>query len=183
MNSQNHTPRLKQVKIDVVSVLTEQIKNASSVVFVDYKTLTMKEGQALKKELLVGDGKMVVAKNTLIKIAATNAALPEEALTDSVLSGQTAVVFGQKDPVAPIQILGKFMAATEKTKWKAGVVEGVFQDATALARISKLPSKDQLIAQVVGGISAPLYGLISTLNGNIQKLVYVLDARKKSMNA
>ncbi len=75
------------------------------------------------------------------------------------------------------------MAATEKTKWKAAVVEGVFQDSSALVRISKLPSKDQLMAQVVGGISAPLYGLLSTLNGNIQKLVYVLDARKNSMNA
>lgn len=183
MNSQNHTPRLKQPKIDAVSALTSEIKSASSITFVDYKTLTMKEGQALKKDLITGEGRMVVAKNTLLKIAGKNANLPEEALSDAVLSGQTAVIFGKADPVAPIQILGKFMAKTDKTKWKAGVVEGVFQDATSLARISKLPSKDQLIAQVVGGISSPLYGLLSTLNGNIQKLVYVLDARKNNMNA
>ncbi len=183
MNSQNHSPRLKQPKIDAVAALTLQMKSASSVVFIDYKTLTMKEGQAMKKELLAGDGKMMVAKNTLIKIAGKNANLPEEAISDSVLSGQTAVVFANTDPVSPIQILGKFMAKSEKTSWKAGVVEGVFQDAASLSKISKLPSKDQLMAQVVGGISAPLYGLVATLNGNIQKLVYVLNARRESMNA
>lgn len=183
MNSQNHTPRLKQPKIDAVSALTTKMKSASSVVFIDYKTLTMKEGQAMKKDLLVGEGKMMVAKNTLIKIAGKNAGLPEEALTDSVLSGQTAIIFANNDPVSPIQILGKFMAKAEKTTWKAGVVEGSFQDAASLSKISKLPSKEELFAQVVGGVSAPLYGLVATLNGNIQKLVYVLNARRESMNA
>ncbi|GEM_PF-349671 len=178
-----HSKQIKDTKLNEVSALSEALKNASSVMFVDYTTLTMKEGQALKKKLKEGNGKMLVAKNTLIKIAAKNANLPEEAFSDTILSGQTAVVVAEKDPVAPIQILGKFMADTEKTKWKAAVVEGIFQDAAGIGRISKLPGKDQLIAQVVGGISSPLYGLMSTLNGNIQKLVYVLHARQKSMNA
>lgn len=182
-NKQNHTPRLRQTKIDEVASLTKQIENAKSIVFIDYKTLTMKEGQSLKKDLLLGEGKMIVAKNTLLKIAGKNAKLPEEAITDTVLSGQTAVVFGNKDAVSPIQILGKFMASSEKTAFKAGVVEGAFQDALSLSKISKLPNKEQLISQVVGGISAPLYGLLATLNGNIQKLIYVLDERRKNMNA
>ena len=65
----------------------------------------------------------------------------------------------------------------------AGVIEGIFQDAASMQRVAKLPSKEQLMAQVIGGMASPLYGLVSTLNGNIQKLVYVLDARRQSMNA
>ena len=172
-----HTKPVKQFKLDEVSSLEASIKAASSVVFVDYATLTMKEGQKLKKSLKETGGKMVVSKNTLIKIASKNANLPEEILSDSVLSGQTAMIMANDDPVAPIQTLGKFMVEADKLKWKAGVVEGVFTDAAGLMRISKLPSKDQLIAQVVGGISAPLYGLVSTLNGNLQKLVYILSQK------
>lgn len=178
----NNKP-VKSEKTQEVAALSQAMKSASSVIFVDYTTLTMKEGQALKKKLAEGQGQMLVAKNTLLRIAAREANLPEEALSETVLAGQTAMVLAQQDPVAPLQILGKFMSETDKTKWKAGVVEGSFQDAQGLARISKLPSKEQLVAQVVGGISAPLYGLVATLNGNIQKLVYVLDARRSSMNA
>lgn len=183
MKSTDYTSKHKQPKVDEVSMLTSALKDAKSTVFIDYTTLTMKEGQALKKALLAGEGRLLVAKNTLIKIAAKNADFPEEAYASTVLSGQTAVLLANTDPVAPLQILGKFMKESDKTKWKAGVVEGTYQDAAALDRISKLPGKDQLVAQVVGGISAPLYGLLGTLNGNIQKLVYVLNARREGMNA
>ena len=172
-----HTKPVKQPKVDAVSTLESTMKNASSITFIDYKTLGMKESQALKKKLSEGKGTMFVAKNTLFKIAGKNAGLPEEVLSDTVLSGQTAMVVGTEDPVSPIQALGKFMADTDKTNWKAGVVEGQFQDAQGMARISKLPGKDQLVAQIIGGISSPLYGLLSTLNGNIQKLVYILQAK------
>ena len=177
-----HQKPIKTVKTSAVESLTTSMKSAKSVIFVDYTGMDMKTQQGLMKKLKDVSGRMFVAKNTLIKIAGKNAGLPEEALNDQVLSGQTALIFANEDPVSPLQLLGKFMAESEKPKWKAGVVEGSFQDAPALSRISKLPGKDQLVAQVIGGIASPLYGLVQTLNGNIQKLVYVLDARKQSMN-
>lgn len=167
----------KAVKSSAIDILTSSMQEAKSVIFVDYTGMDMKTQQGLMKRLKEVDAKMVVAKNTLIKIAATNAKLPEEVMSDEVLSGQTALVMGSVDPVSPLTLLGKVIAESEKPKWKAGVVEGTFQNADALARISKLPGKDQLVAQVIGGVSAPLYGLVGTLNANIQKLVWILHSK------
>ncbi len=172
-----HEKPVKKQNVDTVSTLTASFTDASSVVFVDYTGMDMKSQQGLMKQLKGVGSSMVVAKNTFIKIAAKKANLPEEVATDSVLSGQTALVVATGDPVAPLQILGKFMAESDKPKWKVGVVEGHLQDAAALSRISKLPGKEQLVAQVIGGISAPLYGLVGTLNGNIQKLVWILSQK------
>lgn len=166
-------------KAEIVSNITEKMKNAASVVFVDYTGLDMKTQQTLKNQLKEIGGDMIVVKNTLLKIAAQNAGLPDDSITATVLSGQTAVVLSDTDPVAPLQLIGKFMADNEKPKWKAGVVEGSFQDKVALVRISKLPSKETLISQVVGGISSPLYGLTQTLGGTISKLVWILQAKSQ----
>lgn len=168
---------IKQDKLEAVAKLTSNISDAKSVVFVDYTGMDMKSQQGLMNSLKENNSQMVVAKNTLIKIAAKSANLPEEAISDSVLSGQTAMVIGKEDPISPLQIIAKYIKDNDKPKWKAGVIEGSYQDAVSLDRISKLPGKDQLVAQVIGSISGPLYGLVGTLNGNISKLVYILSQK------
>src|SRR5260221_781749 len=106
---------------------------------------------------------MVVAKNTLIKRAMDEAKLPKELTDKAILSGQTAVVIGNDDAVAPIQTIGKFASENEFLKFKAGILEGLFQDKTAMIAISKLPSKEELNGQVVVSIAGPMYELISNL--------------------
>ena len=173
------TPKadIKQEKKDYVNEMAEQFKSASSTVFIDYTGMGVVAQQDLKDQLRESGGTMFVAKNTLIQLAGKKAELPEDSLSDEVLAGQTAVVITTEDPVAPIQVLGKFASSGDMGKMKAGVVEGVFQDRNGLLKISKLPGKEELYAQVVGGVAAPLYGLVGTLQGNLNKLVWILKAK------
>ncbi len=173
------TPKaeIKQEKIDYVGVLSDKLKAAKSVVFVDYSGMGVKLQQDFKARLREVGGSMVVAKNTLIKLASKNAGLPEEASSDELLSNQTALVFSGEDPVASIQILGKFAKDNEIPKIKAGMVEGVYIDQAGVVRIASLPSKEQLYANVVGAISSPMYELVGTLQGNLNKLAWILKAK------
>ncbi len=120
---------------------------------------------------------MVVVKNTLLKRAIELAKIDNKIATDEILSGQTALVIADEDPVAPIQILGKFAKENELPKFKVGVVEGSFQDSESLAKLSALPGRDVLLGQVLGALMSPQYGLVGTLQGNIQKLLFILKQK------
>jgi large subunit ribosomal protein L10 len=82
-----------------------------------------------------------------------------------------------EDPLAPIQVLGKFAKENELPKFKVGIVEGAFQNSESLAKLSTLPGRDALLGQLLGVLMSPEYGLLATLQGNLQKLVYVLKAK------
>lgn len=164
----------KQNKKDLVVKLTPRLKSASSIVFVNYTGLSVGLQQKLKLQLKAIGSDMTVVKNTLIKIAGKEAGLNEDILTDEVLSGQTALILTEGDAVAPIQILGKFVKENQVPQFKVGIIEGAFQNKEALVKISTLPTKDVLFSQVVGSLMSPMYGLVGTLNGNMQKLVYIL---------
>lgn len=162
-----------------ITNLTNSLRSSTSVILVDYTGISVKKQQDLKKKLKAVDANMLVVKNTLFKLAAKNAKLPEDTYTDSVLTGPVALIITDKDPIAPIQIIGKFAKDNELPKMKVGVVENVFQATQALEKISKLPGKDVLFGQVVGSIASPMYGIVGTLNANLGKLVYVLSEASK----
>jgi large subunit ribosomal protein L10 len=164
----------KQNKVDLVKNLTPTLKSATSLVFVNYKGLSVTLQQKLKNELKNIGSDMVVVKNTLLKIACKEAGVDDSVLTDEVLSGQTALVYTSGDSVSPIQVIGKFVKENQIPEFKMGVVEGSVQDKAGLIKISTLPTKDTLYSQVVGSLMSPMYGLVGTLNGNMQKLVYIL---------
>jgi len=167
----------KQEKKEQVTKLAEMMKAAKSVAFVDYAGMSVQAQEELKKKLREAEGTMLVAKNTLLKIAGAEAKMPEEAFSDAVLAGQTAMIAGGDDPVSPIQVLGKYIDENEVPQFKAGVVEGVFQNKEGLVQISKLPGKRELAGRAVGAIAGPLYGLVGTLQGNTQKLIFMLNAK------
>ncbi len=171
------TPKaiIKQEKKDYVNSLSKKLKDAKSVVFVDYSGMGVKLQQEFKAKLREVGGTMLVAKNTLIRLASDNLNFLENA--GKILQGQTALVFSGEDAVSSIQVLGKFARENEIPKIKAGVVEGVYQDESGIVKISKLPSKEQLQANVVGAMSSPVYGFVATLQGNLNKLVWILKAK------
>ena len=171
---------LKADKITFVDSLTKDLKGAKSLILVNYTGLDVKGQQELKKRLEEVDSYMVVVKNTLLKRAATEAKLDKDVLTDEVLSGQTALIVANGDSVAPIQVLGKFSKELSLPKFKVGIVDGMFQDTSSLTKLSTLPSRDILLSQLLGTLMSPMYGLTGTLNGNLQKLVYILDQKAKS---
>lgn len=167
----------KKEKKKLVENLVTTLTGAKTLLFVNYTGLSVGKQQELKRRLAESGSTMVVVKNTLLKKAAESANLPAELITDEALVGQTALVMAGSDSVSPIQVLGKFAKEFEVTKMKVGIVDGTFQGAEALLAISKLPGKDILFGKVLGAISAPLYGLVGTLNGNTQKLLYILKTK------
>lgn len=175
----------KAEKVFFVDNLKAELKDAKSVVLVNYAGLSVKSQQELKSRLSEVGGKMIVVKNTLLSRAAGDAGFKAEDI-ESSLSGQTALVIATgEDAVAPIQVLGKFAkefvsAAGESVpKFKVGVVEGSFQDSQSLFQLSTLPGRDALLGQFLGTLMGLEYGIVGTLNGNLQKLVYILDQASK----
>lgn len=162
-----------------VENLAEELKSAESVILVDYSGLSVKMQQELKRRLTEVGAKMLVVKNTLFKLAGKAAKVPAETLTDTILTGQTALVLSEEDPISSLHVLGKFAVEFEVPQLKVGIIEGSFQDKGTLTTLSKLPGKEALVAQVVGTIGAPMYSLVGTLEANMQKLVLVLEQAKQ----
>jgi large subunit ribosomal protein L10 len=172
----------KAEKVFFVDNLKAELKDAKSVILVNYAGLAVKPQQELKSRLSEVGGKMVVIKNTLLLRAVESAGFDKKDLEGDALTGQTALIIGTDDPVAPIQVLGKFAKEFEVPKFKVGVVEGSFQNSQSLNQISNLPGRDALLSQVLGTLMGLEYGLVGTLNGNLQKLVYILDQAKNKLS-
>jgi large subunit ribosomal protein L10 len=169
----------KSEKSLFVDNLTEELKAAKSVVLINYTGIGVKMQQNLQKKLKAAGASMVVVKNTLLKRASEAAKIDEKLLTSDILSGQTALIISKEDPISPITVLGSFVKEFELPQLKVGIVEGKFQDKEALIKLSNLPGRDVLLSQVLGALMAPSYGLVGTLKGNMQKLVYILQTKAK----
>ena len=151
-----------------VEKLTEIIKNSVSGVLVDYKGITVEEDTKLRKELREAGVNYFVEKNTMLLRAFKNVGI--EGLEDA-LNGTTAIALSSEDQTAPARILGKFAekAGDEKFNLKAGFVEGEVYDQAGVIALSKIPSKDTLLAQLVGSLQGPLQKLAATLNAVADK--------------
>ena len=151
-----------------VEKLTEIIKNSVSGVLVDYKGITVEEDTKLRKELREAGVHYFVEKNTMLLRAFKECGIEgfEEAL-----NGTTALAVSSDDQTAPARILGKFAekAGDEKFNLKAGFVEGEIYDQAGVVALSKIPSKDTLLAQLVGSLQGPLQKLAATLNAVAEK--------------
>lgn len=173
----------KQEKVFFVSNLTEEIKSAKSVILVNYAGLSVKAQQELKKRLTEVGAKMLVVKNTLLKRAGEAAKVDSQVLSDTVLAGQTALILASEDSIAPLSTLGRFSKEFEVLSFKVGVIDGAFQDSEVLLKLSNLPSKDALLGQLLGVLMGPSYGLISTLNANTEKLLYILNQKTSQLDS
>lgn len=167
----------KSEKITLVENLSKDLSEAKGLVLVNFAGMGVKAQQELKKRLKEVGASLVVVKNTLLKKAAEAAKIDAKAIEDSILTGQTALVIALEDSLSPIQVIGKFTKEFEIPQMKVGIVDGTFQDKDSLLVLSKLPGRDALLGQVLGSLMAPQYSLVSTLQGNIQKLLYVLKSK------
>lgn len=151
-----------------VEKLTEIIKNSVSGVLVDYKGITVEEDTALRRELREAGVNYFVEKNTMLLRAFKECGIEgfEEAL-----NGTTALAVSNDDQTAPARILGKFAekAGEEKFNLKAGYIENEVYDQAGVVALSKIPSKDTLLAQLVGSLQGPLQKLAATLNAVADK--------------
>ncbi|OGM33294.1 50S ribosomal protein L10 [Candidatus Woesebacteria bacterium RIFCSPHIGHO2_02_FULL_38_9] len=169
----------KQEKVAFVDNLTQELKSSKSLVLIDFTGLTVKKQQELQKRLKDIGSKMLVVKNTLFRRASETAKLTPQILTDTILSGQTALVTTNADPITCVQILGRFSKELELLNFKAAIIEDSFYDKESLIKLSMLAGKDALFGQLMSLLAAPSYQLVGTLNSNMQKLVYLLEQERK----
>lgn len=155
-------------KQEKVEKLTELLNNAVSGVLVDYKGVSVEEDTKLRKELREAGVTYFVEKNTMLRFAMNNAGL--EGLT-GVLEGTTAIAISNDDQTAPARILGKFSEACKGNKFnlKAGFIEKEIYDETGVKALSKIPSRDILLAQLVGSLQGPIQKLAATLQAVVDK--------------
>ena len=161
----------KQSKIDTVAEITADLKGADVYYFVDYRGLTFAEATELRRRLRKVDADLKVVKNTLGKIAAADAGV--EGLTE-LLQGPTAIAYVHGDPVKAAKTIQDFIKEKKKAAIRGGKLQRSLLTATDIEALAALPSREQLIAQVVGAIASPLYGLANVLAGPIRGLVVVL---------
>jgi large subunit ribosomal protein L10 len=160
-------------KKETVKEISEKLKSAKAMVFADYRGLTVEQDTQLRSALRKAEVEYKVVKNSLTRFAAKENGL--EGL-DSFLKGPTAIAISDKDPVAPAKILSEFAKKFDKLELKVGVVEGKIINVSEVKALAELPSREVLIAKVLGGFNAPISGLVNVLNGNIRGLVVALNA-------
>jgi len=164
----------KEQKKEILQNLKDKIKKAKSVLFVKFNGLGVKENEALRKELKQEEGDYMVAKKTLIDIAFKE---ENHEVGAKSFEGQVATVFGYNDEVAPAKILGKFIKVNEgKIEFISGILDNKIIDAKAAEALTKIPSKNELYAKMVGSLNAPISGFVNVLAGNLRGLVTVLKA-------
>ncbi len=160
----------------IVAELTEKLQNAAAGVIVDYRGITVAEDTELRAKMREAGVDYFVMKNTLSRFAVKNAGLGE--LCD-VLKGTTSIALCQGDPVAAAKVVSEFskkLAAQEKFTVKAGFVDGKVIDAAGVKALADLPSKEVLVATVLGTLIAPVRGLATVLDANISGLARVVQA-------
>ncbi len=161
----------REEKARIIEELAEKLRDGSAVL-VDYQGMNVAQSTDLRRRSREAGVEFMVAKNTLTRMAAERAGI--EGLTE-YLVGPTALAFSE-DPVAGAKLMAEFADQVESFELKAGLLEGerVLNEADVVA-LSRLPGREQLLAQVVGGMAAPITSFVTVLNNTLQGLVIALD--------
>ncbi|GMT49920.1 MAG: 50S ribosomal protein L10 [bacterium] len=162
-------------KIQVVQEIKQKLKDYNNFIITDYRGLTVVEITELRKKLYAKGVVYQVIKNNLVKIALKDAKIDG---LDEYLFGPSAIAFAKEDPVFPSKVLSDFMKES-KLKIKGGYSEGKVIDDKYIAALSKLPSREVLIAKLMGSLQSPASGLAAVLKGLTRNLVNVLDQINK----
>lgn len=164
-------------KVEKVSELSQKMTAAKSIFMADFTGLDVASVTALRRTLRSAAVDYQVVKNRLAKRAAADAGL--EVITE-YLSGPTAMVFAREDPLEPARILQSFIDKGGKLALKSGLLDGELLSPDQVKQLALLPTRDQLIAQLMGTVLGPLYGLSGVLAGLLRSLVGTLAALEES---
>jgi large subunit ribosomal protein L10 len=170
----------REAKEQAVTQLTDELGRLKLAVLTDYRGLTVTEIGELRSNLRAEGMSYKVTKNTLLRIAAKNNATLAD-LDVSKFTGPMALAMGFDDEVAPARVVFQY-AKTHDALEIVGAITGDGQllSAADVKALAMLPSREQLIAQVVGTIAAPLSSFVGVLGGNVRSIVQVLNAIKEA---
>ena len=142
-----------ELKQPVVEEISAGIKDAQSVVLVDYRGLTVEQDTQLRKSLREAGVSYKVYKNTMM----------------NYLEGPSAMAYSTEDATAPARVLAQFAKTADKLEIKAGVVEGTVYDAKGMAAIANIPSRDVLISKLLGSLQSPITNFARVMNQLAEK--------------
>src|SRR5947207_12032011 len=165
---------MRPEKANIVSDLSERLTKSPFVLVTDYQRMNVNHFADLRNRLAAIGAEMHVAKNSFLKRAMSDSGLPDVA---DKLSGQTAIVTGQKD-VAPVaKILKTFAAEFKVAALKIGVIEKAVLSAQEIEALADLPSREVLLAQLLGLLVSPATKLVRLLNEPGASLARLLNAK------
>lgn len=171
----------KQQKETIVKELIEDIKNSKSFVISDYDGLTVNDMQELRSKAKEQGVKMKAIKKTLLRLVFEKAEV--EGINTKELEGSLAIALGMEDEIAPAKIVAEFAKDHEEVKILTGSLDSKILSQDEIMALSKIPSRDELLAKVVGSLNAPVSGFVNVLAGNIRGLVNVLNGIKDTKEA
>ena len=148
-------------KQSIVEDLKKRLADSQSGVIVDYRGITVEEDTALRKAMREANVDYSVVKNTLLNFAVKGTDYEGIA---PFLEGPTAIALGVEDPIAPAKVLGDFIDKAKKLTIKTGFIDGKVVEVAEIEKISKLPSKEELLAKAFGSMKAPITNLARVLN-------------------
>ena len=150
-----------ELKQPIVAEIAEGIKDATSVVLVDYRGLTVAQDTELRKALRKEGVTYKVYKNTMMNFAFKGTDF--EALAP-YLEGPSAMAYSAEDATAPARVLAQFAKTAKALEIKGGVVEGTVYDSKGIEAISNVPSREELLGKLLGSIQSPITNLARVLN-------------------
>ena len=152
--------KIIEMKAQQVAEVKEKIAKAQSVVVFDYRGLTVEEVTALRNDMRKAGVEYVVLKNSIVERAAREDGIDEH----DFLKGPSAFAFGYDDAVAPAKILKEAIKKYKKCEMKGGIINGVVSGADAMDALADLPSREVLIARLLGSMMSPISGLAIVLD-------------------
>lgn len=171
-------PISREKKEELVRVFSDKLTEAKVVLFTDYRGLTVEDMTDLRRQLREKGVELKVIKNSLLKIAADNAKVQ---IDNGKLSDHpVAVAFGYDDEVTAAKSVFAFSKDHEALEVVGGILEGRNIDYQGMKTLSEVPSREELIAKMMGSMKAPVSNFVGVLSANIRSVVLVLNAIKES---
>lgn len=155
-----------ELKQPIVEEISANIKDAQSVVVVDYRGLTVEQDTQLRKAMREAGITYKVYKNTMMNFAFKGTEFESLA---PVLEGPSAIAISRDDATAPARVIAKFAKDAPALEIKAGVVEGTFYDASGMQAVATIPSRDELLSKLLGSLQSPITNLARVLNQIAEK--------------
>lgn len=169
-----------QSKVNMLEKVATSIENSKGLFVVDYRGLSVKETQELRRALTAAGAHMKVYKNNIVKIALKNAEMPE---IDDMLAGTCAYVFFEKDPVEAAKVIKEQSKKLDKLEFIGGIADGQALSADEAKAYADLPSREELMAKLVFVVASPLSGIAQVCAGPARGLATTLSAVADQKNA
>lgn len=161
-------------KEEALSVLAAKLADAKTTVFVDYTGINVEAATELRRKAKEAGAEYLVAKKTLVSKAVQEQGV--EGYDVSQLHGNLGILLGYEDEVAPAKLAKETSQKVESFNILAGIMEGVFIGQASVTQLADLPSKEELLAKLVGSLNSPLSGMVGVLSGVQRQFVQALSA-------